>query len=312
MTTNAPTPNDPNPSDFTIISPTDDEEGRRFWLDRYKPFRLHALQTDPDAFGSTYARELAFTDETWLARLRNPSVQTFLAVRRASSSTSSFSSSSILSSVSLVGPLPLPLPLPLPTLNSSSPSSSSASSSVHEPASSSSSNSNLPPTTITHQPQPQLPAETPPPRRHDKDNEDENEEDNTNPLLTYQLNGIYTCPASRGRGLAKTLIGRAVESAKAKAKAGAAGRRPLHLSVVVYAGNEGAIGVYGRCGFVVMGGGGAPTRARAMAKAGVRFIAAEGEKEKEEENGERGEEEEEKGKKRKGWFDELEMVYRGD
>ena len=36
--------------------------------EQYKQVRLTALQDSPTAFGSTYARESAFTNETWLQR----------------------------------------------------------------------------------------------------------------------------------------------------------------------------------------------------------------------------------------------------
>lgn len=47
-------------------------------LEALKHVRLAALRDSPDAFGSTYAREVAFTDDQWLARITGPSV-TFLA-----------------------------------------------------------------------------------------------------------------------------------------------------------------------------------------------------------------------------------------
>jgi len=37
----------------------------------YKSLRLQALQTDPQAFSSSFARESAFPDEKWQQRLRN-------------------------------------------------------------------------------------------------------------------------------------------------------------------------------------------------------------------------------------------------
>ncbi|KAI0025347.1 hypothetical protein F4780DRAFT_323804 [Xylariomycetidae sp. FL0641] len=74
----------------------DDGEGCRFYLEQYKPFRLAALEADPDAFGSTYLREAAFSDEVWLSRARNPLTRTLVAVSR----------SRILGATTLVGPLP--------------------------------------------------------------------------------------------------------------------------------------------------------------------------------------------------------------
>jgi GNAT superfamily N-acetyltransferase len=38
----------------------------------YKTIRLEALLTEPGMFGSNYAREAAFTEEQWLARIINP------------------------------------------------------------------------------------------------------------------------------------------------------------------------------------------------------------------------------------------------
>jgi RimJ/RimL family protein N-acetyltransferase len=38
-------------------------------LGLYKRIRLTALHTDPDAFGSNYAREAEFDDATWLSRM---------------------------------------------------------------------------------------------------------------------------------------------------------------------------------------------------------------------------------------------------
>ncbi|KAK2729833.1 GNAT family [Colletotrichum kahawae] len=48
--------------------------------DRYKAFRLLSLRLSPESFGSTYAREVAFAPEKWLARLSNPLATTIVAV----------------------------------------------------------------------------------------------------------------------------------------------------------------------------------------------------------------------------------------
>ncbi|KAI1265646.1 hypothetical protein F5Y18DRAFT_385180 [Xylariaceae sp. FL1019] len=79
-----------------VIPP--DEQGCRFCIEKYKPFRLTALREDPDAFGSTYARELEFDDEAWLGRIKNPSAMTFVAVR--------VHDDQVVASTSLIGPLP--------------------------------------------------------------------------------------------------------------------------------------------------------------------------------------------------------------
>ncbi|KAL3444162.1 hypothetical protein BJX65DRAFT_311129 [Aspergillus insuetus] len=49
---------------------------------KYKAIRLQALTTDPGAFGSTLAREAAFTDEVWASRILNPLATSLVAVRR--------------------------------------------------------------------------------------------------------------------------------------------------------------------------------------------------------------------------------------
>jgi GNAT superfamily N-acetyltransferase len=81
---------------FEIFEIPHDHESARSWLHRVKDFRLLALQTAPDAFLSTYAREVAFTDEVWYDRLTNPDAFTFLALQ----------SSRVVGSLTLLGPLP--------------------------------------------------------------------------------------------------------------------------------------------------------------------------------------------------------------
>ncbi|KAG9315975.1 hypothetical protein JVU11DRAFT_3632 [Chiua virens] len=48
-------------------------------LAAYKTLRLTSLQVDPQAFGSNYARELAFTDDVWRQRIDSPCKRTFVA-----------------------------------------------------------------------------------------------------------------------------------------------------------------------------------------------------------------------------------------
>ncbi|XDG10455.1 hypothetical protein ABKA04_010070 [Annulohypoxylon sp. FPYF3050] len=83
-----------------------DNKGCQFYLNQYKPFRLAALKQDPDAFGSTYDREINFTNDDWLSRIKNPLVKTFVAVQPHEGR--------VLSATSLIGPLPNPDPLSNP------------------------------------------------------------------------------------------------------------------------------------------------------------------------------------------------------
>lgn len=83
---------------FKIVTVPADENGCRFYLEQYKPFRLASLQRDAHAFGSTYAREIAFDDEAWLGRIRNPLATTFVVVQ--------LDDNQVVASTSLIGPLP--------------------------------------------------------------------------------------------------------------------------------------------------------------------------------------------------------------
>ncbi|KAI0443130.1 hypothetical protein F4803DRAFT_332527 [Xylaria telfairii] len=85
-------------SKFRVTTIPADEEGCRFFLERYKPFRLASLQQDADAFGSTYAREIGFDDAAWLGRIKNPLATTFIAVQS--------DNDRVVASTSLIGPLP--------------------------------------------------------------------------------------------------------------------------------------------------------------------------------------------------------------
>ncbi|KAI0542911.1 hypothetical protein GGR58DRAFT_519184 [Xylaria digitata] len=85
-------------SKFRITVIPADEDGCRFFLEQYRPFRLASLQQDAHAFGSTYAREIRFDDEAWLGRIRNPSATTFAAVQSHDNR--------VVASTSLIGPLP--------------------------------------------------------------------------------------------------------------------------------------------------------------------------------------------------------------
>ncbi|KAI0666148.1 hypothetical protein C8Q78DRAFT_985127 [Trametes maxima] len=50
---------------------------------RYRDLRLTALRTDPESFGSTYAREVDFSEKEWRDRLNQNHRATFIARLRA-------------------------------------------------------------------------------------------------------------------------------------------------------------------------------------------------------------------------------------
>lgn len=79
-----------------IIQVPHDADSVRSHVDRYKAFRLLSLQTSPEAFGSTYAREVAFTDDVWYSRLADPIATTFFALE----------SGRIVGTLTTIGPLP--------------------------------------------------------------------------------------------------------------------------------------------------------------------------------------------------------------
>jgi len=80
---------------FEIIQLLQDPETVRSYLEQYKAFRLFSLQTSPEAFASTYAREVAFTDDVWYSRLTKPEATTFLVLE----------SGTIISTLTILGPL---------------------------------------------------------------------------------------------------------------------------------------------------------------------------------------------------------------
>ncbi|NUR84004.1 MAG: GNAT family N-acetyltransferase, partial [Nonomuraea sp.] len=50
--------------------------------ERLKEVRLRALQESPDAFGSSYAREIGFSEDEWTKRLKNPDSRWWVAESR--------------------------------------------------------------------------------------------------------------------------------------------------------------------------------------------------------------------------------------
>lgn len=81
---------------YSIVHIPHDEAGVRKYLEAYKALRLFSLTYAPEAFGSTYAKEIAFEDNVWYERLSNPMVNTFLATGEGGN---------LISMSTIVGPL---------------------------------------------------------------------------------------------------------------------------------------------------------------------------------------------------------------
>ncbi|KAL4938057.1 hypothetical protein BDV06DRAFT_201779 [Aspergillus oleicola] len=63
-----------------IVPKTVTGEDLRILVTRHKILRLTGLQTDPEAFTSTYERELDFDNETWRNRVLNPLGRIFVTL----------------------------------------------------------------------------------------------------------------------------------------------------------------------------------------------------------------------------------------
>ncbi|KAL4808149.1 hypothetical protein BDV18DRAFT_158261 [Aspergillus unguis] len=70
----------PEPPRNTITLPREYSSTETLFqiISKYKSLRLTALQTDPAAFTSTYAREIQFSDEAWKGRVLNPLARIFI------------------------------------------------------------------------------------------------------------------------------------------------------------------------------------------------------------------------------------------
>ncbi|KAG9235639.1 acyl-CoA N-acyltransferase [Amylocarpus encephaloides] len=92
---------------YKILKIERDDASVRTVMERYKAFRLLALQTAPEMFGSTYERELAFTDDAWYDRLASPMATSLLAIQEDRT----------IGSITMVGPLPFAPEQASPTSN---------------------------------------------------------------------------------------------------------------------------------------------------------------------------------------------------
>jgi len=71
-------------TDFSVIQlPRTFEPNSKYQAilaQKYKSLRLESLKTDPESFASSYEQEVAFTDDVWSDRLKNPLARSFIAL----------------------------------------------------------------------------------------------------------------------------------------------------------------------------------------------------------------------------------------
>lgn len=136
------------------------------------------MRTTNTAFGSTHAREVAFSDEDWLRRIRHPLANVFVVVKtdgQGNGGGGHRNDDTVMAAASLIGPLP-PHTGPderasLIVQGQSSPR--------------------------TSRPQKLLPH-----RDNDAEHETAEEQHDASPIpSTYEIAGVYTRPADRGLGL---------------------------------------------------------------------------------------------------------------
>lgn len=71
------------PLNFDVVvvpSSCNDETLWHHLIRKYKAFRLQSLKESPEAFASTYEREVEFDDEVWARRLGNPQATMLVAL----------------------------------------------------------------------------------------------------------------------------------------------------------------------------------------------------------------------------------------
>ena len=187
------------------------------------------------------AREIAFSDEDWLRRIRHPLANVFVVVKTDGQSNGGGghrNDDTIMAAASLIGPLP-PHTGPderasLIVQGQSSPR--------------------------TSQPQKLLPH-----RGNGAEHETAEEQHDASPIpSTYEIAGVYTRPADRGLGLGGALVradvARAVAMSAEQRTGGDAEdeclrRKPpaIEMKTIVYASNNNAVAFYEKCGFVARG-----------------------------------------------------------
>jgi GNAT superfamily N-acetyltransferase len=177
-----------------------------------KSLRLQSLKSNPEAFSSTYEREIAFEDAIWENRLKNTEARTLICLDMGNHEAErdgldAAAEAPWVGVTVLVGPRTLEGPYPPPS---------------------------------GEVPWKAFPAAVA--RALDA-------KESAGKTSAYVINAVYVTPLARGKGLGKELIERAVEVSREEfQKNRAAGEQGVCL-VFVSKDNEPAAGLYQACGF---------------------------------------------------------------
>lgn len=181
--------------------------------DKIKAFRLESLKLDPDAFASTYADEVRFSNELWEKRMTNSLALHFTAVEVPAEEVSIGYELTTLLEGRWLGMLVVIGPKEDGTAG------------LHASRS---------------------PWDTAKPGKNDMDGAPE-----SNTLPVYQLNGVFTIPEARGHGIGKALATTA--TAGAISSASTHGFKAIRMQVRVEEDNEPAKKLYSSCGYAAVG-----------------------------------------------------------
>jgi len=198
---------------YTLPRVVDDAEKWSQLRDKLKMLRLKSLQVNPEAFSSTYAEEVKFSNEVWEKRMTNPLALHLIAVERFSKTESDLPAEEIsaLLSGDWLGVLVLIGPKEDGTV-SLHPSRSPGVSSSSKPSLSS---------------------------PIDRENAS---------MPVYELNAVFVVPEVRGLGLGKKLVDTITQLGISSAKS--QGFRAIRLQVRVDADNQPARMLYRSGGYV--------------------------------------------------------------
>ena len=181
------------------------------FVERYRAFRLFSLSSAPDAFASTYEQEVKYPTSTWVQRLQNENAVQYVATRSSSTETDI----NRLKHAAWMGMVVL-VRKQETTIRTEYDSSSKIS------------------------------------QEEDSDRSHSMGSDSPAPAVTsYHVNGLFTDPSIRGKGLGGQLLQKCFEFVEAEVQE--QGLRPIKVTTLVDSWNDTAKRLYAANGFKVTG-----------------------------------------------------------